>query len=92
MKKVQVKKDKVRYVSKLCKIDIEDNIDKYYEEFTAIMESVNKILDAEVDKDILIVPNQNTNRFYEGIHTDKVNKIFAKVENGYHVFRRWKND
>jgi len=91
---VAVKKEKIRHVSKLCKIDIEDNLDKYYQEFSIIMESVDKILNVDVDKDMLITPNQSINRFYknescQNLKTIDVKKVFGKLEKGYHVFKRW---
>ena len=89
---MNVNKEKVDYVSKLCKIDIGDNFEKYYQEFTAIMESVDKILEAQVDKDVLITPNQSVNRFYERVQNDDITEVFSEVERGYHVFRRWNNE
>ena len=83
-----IKKEKVLRVSKLCKIDIEDNLEKYYHEFTTIMENVDQICEVNINKDMLITPNQNENRFYEEVKNEPVIDFFDDMENGYHVLKR----
>ncbi len=85
---MSIKKENVLHVSKLCKIDIEDNLERYYDEFTTIMESVDQILDVKITKEMLITPNQNKNRFYQEVKNSEVTDFFVDMENGYHVIKR----
>ncbi len=79
----------VSHVSKLCKIDIEDNLEKYYQEFAIIMESVDQIVGVEVNKDILITPNQNKNLFFKKPQLNEdIKDFFKKDEQGYLVVKR----
>jgi len=79
----------VSHVSKLCKIDIEDNLEKYHQEFAIIMESVDQIVGVEVNKDILITPNQNKNLFFKQPQLNEdIKDFFKKDEQGYLVVKR----
>ncbi len=88
---MKIEKEKVLHISKLCKINIEDNLENYYQEFVTIMKSVDQILKAKTKKNMLITPNQNKNIFFAEVKTNKnISDFFKKTERGYLVLKRSK--
>lgn len=86
---MNIDKKTVLHVSKLCKIDIENDLDKYYKEFEAIMDSVNEILEVEVKEEFMVVPNQQKNRYFSASDLRiSSEEFFVDSKRGFKVFKR----
>ena len=71
-------REKVLHVASLAKLRIEDDeIDKYVKELKDLMNEVNRIQEAEIeDEDILISPSENKNVYNE----DTVGSMLTREE------------
>lgn len=61
-------------VSKLAKIDVSSDLEKYSFELNQILDSIEKIENSNIEGDIMISPNQEKNRFFNDIDSVTLSK------------------
>lgn len=73
-----IEREKVNHIANLAKLEIkEEEMEHFQKQLTDIMTEIDKILDVDVDGDIMISPTFNEDRYSEDVIETHVNKVSA---------------
>lgn len=76
--------DKVKHIANLAKLNIKDEeMSKYQKQLTDILTEIDKIVEVDIDEDIMISPSDNKNNYSKDeaeLHIDR-NLAFKNAKN-----------
>lgn len=73
-----IEKDKVNHIADLAKLNIKDDeMPKYQQQLTDILTEIDKIIEVDIDNEIMISPTFNEDYYSEDVIETHINKNVA---------------